>query len=204
MAKVKICGLFRPEDIEAVNLYRPDYIGFILNFPKSHRNISPAYAALLRQQLDSAISAVGVTVNQPKETVAELLQSGSIDIAQLHGQETPEDICWLQKHTGKPVWKAFRIRSEADLEQAKQSPADLIVLDNGCGTGEVFDWSLIHTIDRPFALAGGLCAENIRDALKLYPDVLDISGGAETDKRKDPKKIQILIETIRSLSRCRM
>lgn len=52
MTKIKICGLFQPEDIEAVNLYQPDFAGFIINFPKSHRNISPADLKQLKSKLD--------------------------------------------------------------------------------------------------------------------------------------------------------
>lgn len=202
MAGIKICGLSRLQDIAAVNQYQPDYIGFILNFPKSHRSITPEQAKRLKAQLDPAIPAVGVTVNQPLEQVAALLSDGIIDIAQLHGQETADDIRWLQAHTGKPIWKAFRIRTQADLEAAKASPADMILLDNGYGTGEQFDWTLVRDIGRPFALAGGLRLDNICDALKMSPDILDISSGAETDRVKDPEKIHSLIETIRSLSSC--
>ena len=85
--KVKICGLSRPSDIAAVNQYRPDYAGFIINFPKSHRSCTPEQVQALHAQLSPDIPAVGVTVNQPLDTVASLLEQGIIDIAQLHGQE---------------------------------------------------------------------------------------------------------------------
>lgn len=197
--KVKICGLRRPEDIAAVNQYRPDYVGFIINFPKSHRNVSPEQVKALKAQLSPDIPAVGVTVNQPIDTVAALLESGTIDIAQLHGQESADDIRALQQRTGKPVWKAFRIRTSEDLEAARTSPADLVLLDNGYGTGETFDWTLVRDIGRPFALAGGLSIENITDAAKMQPDILDISSGAETDGFKDPEKIRALVYMVRSL-----
>lgn len=197
--KVKICGLRRPEDIAAVNQYHPDYVGFIINFPKSHRNLSPEQVMALKAQLSPDIPAVGVTVNQPIETVAALLENGTIDIAQLHGQEDADDIRTLQQRTGKPVWKAFRIRTAEDLETARTSPADLVLLDNGYGTGETFDWTLVRDIGRPFALAGGLSIENITDAAKMQPDILDISSGAETDGFKDPEKIRALVHMVRSL-----
>ena len=75
--KIKICGLSRPADIEAVNRYQPDYAGFILNFPKSFRNITPEQAKQLHSMLSDSIPAVGVTVNQPPETAAFLsIQTG--------------------------------------------------------------------------------------------------------------------------------
>ena len=72
--KVKICGLSRPSDIAAVNQYRPDYAGFIINFPKSHRSCTPEQVQALHAQLSPDIPAVGVTVNQPLGTVASLLE----------------------------------------------------------------------------------------------------------------------------------
>lgn len=197
--KVKICGLSRPADIEAVNQYLPDYAGFIINFPKSHRNCTPEQVQALHAQLSDSIPAVGVTVNQPLETVAALLEQGVIDIAQLHGQEDESYICELKRRTGKPVWKAFRIRSADDLDAARASSADMILLDNGYGTGETFDWTLVRDIGRPFILAGGLCESNISDAAKMQPDAMDISSGVETNRVKDPEKIRILIERIRSI-----
>lgn len=197
--KVKICGLSRPADIEAVNQFQPDYAGFIINFPKSHRNCTPEQVQALHAQLSDSIPAVGVTVNQPLETVAALLEQGVIDIAQLHGQEDEAYICELKRRTGKPVWKAFRIQSADDLDAARASSADMILLDNGYGTGETFDWTLVRDIGRPFILAGGLCESNISDAAKMRPDAMDISSGVETNRVKDPEKIRTLIERIRSI-----
>jgi phosphoribosylanthranilate isomerase len=197
--KIKICGLRRPEDIDMVNQYRPDYIGFIIHFPKSHRNISPEQALALHRRLSPDIPAVGVTVNQPLAFNASLLQDGIVDIIQLHGQESDEDVRALQKQTGKPVWKAFRIRSQADLDAAAASSADLVLLDNGYGTGNAFDWTLLRDIGRPFALAGGLHSENMIDAARMHPYLMDLSSGAETNGVKDEKKIQKLVEIARRI-----
>ena len=196
MTKIKICGLFRLCDIEAVNAARPDYCGFIINFPKSHRNVSPDQVRALRAGLAAGITPVGVFVNQPVEEMAALLNDGTISIAQLHGQEDEACIAALRAATGgKPVWKAFKIRSEADVAAARASSADLVILDNGYGTGQVFDWSLAGGIDRPFLLAGGLTPENIPDAItQLHPFGLDISSGVETEKKKDPQKILAAVQ----------
>ena len=193
--KVKICGLSRPSDIAAVNQYRPDYA----NFPKSHRSCTPEQVQALHARLSPDIPAVGVTVNQPLGTVASLLEQGIIDIALLHGQEDDAYIQALQARTGKPIWKAFRIRSTDDLDAARASSADMILLDNGYGTGETFDWTLVRDIGRPFILAGGLREENIQDAAAMQPDAMDISSGAETNRVKDPEKIRALINIIRSI-----
>lgn len=199
MTKIKICGLYRPEDIHYVNLARPDWCGFIINFSRSHRNLSPGRVRILRQYLDSAVIPVGVFVNQRVEDVAALLNDGTISIAQLHGQEDPAYIAALRRLApGKPVWRAFKIRTEADLEAANASPADLVILDNGYGTGETFDWSLAGGVTRPYLLAGGLTPENIPQAVRqLRPYGLDISSGVETEKKKDFPKIQAAVNAAR-------
>lgn len=86
MTKIKICGLKRIEDIEAANALRPDYIGFVFaDF--SHRYVNKETAAKLKEKLSREIKAVGVFVNENVSFVAELLNDGVIDIAQLHGDE---------------------------------------------------------------------------------------------------------------------
>jgi phosphoribosylanthranilate isomerase len=200
MTKIKLCGLYRPEDITAVNAARPDYCGFIINFPKSHRHVTPEQVRALRADLDPAVTPVGVFVNQPVETVAALQNDGTITVAQLHGQEDEDYIAALRAATGgKPVWKAFKIRSEADLAAANASSADMVILDNGYGTGQTFDWSLAGGITRPFFLAGGLTPENIPAAIaQLDPTGLDLSSGVETDKKKDPEKMLAAVRAARA------
>lgn len=191
MTKIKICGLYRPCDIEYVNAAKPDWCGFIINFPKSHRSLTPERVRALRRGLDGAVTPVGVFVDQPVETVAELLNDGTISVAQLHGHEDAAYIAALRAAAlGYPVWKAFKVRGPEDLTAANASPADLVLLDNGRGTGETFDWSLAGGVTRPCLLAGGLTPENIPEAVRrLHPFGLDISSGVETDGKKDCAKI---------------
>ena len=94
----------------------------------------------------------------------------------------------------------FKIRNYSDIETAVRSPADLILLDNGFGTGERFDWNIIGEIDRPFALAGGICLENMEEAVnKIRPYLIDISSGVESDRKKDPDKIKAAVKLTHSL-----
>lgn len=83
--KIKICGLKRPEDITYVNEAKPDYCGFIIEFPKSSRNVTGDQVRILIAELDKNIIPVGVFVNAAPERVEELLLDGTIRIAQLHG-----------------------------------------------------------------------------------------------------------------------
>lgn len=83
LSRIKICGLQTEEDIAMVNELKPDFVGFIVNFPKSHRSKMEQEVKILRQKLDSSIKAVGVFVNEPEETVIRMLKEGIIDVAQL-------------------------------------------------------------------------------------------------------------------------
>ncbi len=199
MTRIKLCGLTRPEDIEAANALTPDYIGFVF-VEKSRRYIAPEIAARLRERLNPEIPATGVFVNAPPEQVAELLNKDTIQIAQLHGQEDEAYIRALRALTDRPIWKAFKITSPGDLAAAAVSSADLVLLDNGPGgTGESFDWALLrdfHT--RPYVLAGGLNPENAAAAIAaLRPFGLDVSSGIESEGRKDPGKMEKFVRAVR-------
>ena len=200
MTLIKICGLSRECDIDYVNEAKPDYIGFILHFPQSRRNITDDRAAQLRRRLSPEIRAVGVFVDQPVETVLAAADKIGLDVIQLHGHEDDAYIAALRGETPLPVWKAFRVRRAEDLAAAEKSLADEVLLDNGYGTGEVFDWTLASGFSRPFLLAGGLTPDNLASAIRtLRPKLADISSGVETDGVKDRDKIHAAVRAARSL-----
>ena len=119
---------------------------------------------------------------------------------QLHGNEDDAYLAALREITGAQIIKAFRIRTQADVQTAKQSAADIILLDSGTGTGKVFDWTLLSGITRPYLLAGGLNPENAAEAVvTLHPAGVDVSSGVETDSRKDPEKIRAFVRAVRGL-----
>lgn len=198
MTKIKLCGLTRPCDIAWANELRPDYIGFVFA-KKSKRYAAPELAAQLKALLNPEIQAVGVFVNEDVDTVAELLRAGIIDVAQLHGKEDESYIAALRAKTDKPIFKAFRIDSEADVAKANASSADFVLLDSGNGgTGTVFDWQLLQGIARPYFLAGGLHPGNIGEAVKaLKPFGVDVSSGIETDGLKDQAKMAQFVQAVR-------
>ena len=196
--KIKLCGLTRPCDIEAVNELQPDYIGFVFA-KKSRRYVSPEKAEELKAMLAPGIQAVGVFVNEEPEQIAALLEAGTLDVAQLHGQEGEREIRRLRELTDHPLIQAFRIDTEQDVERANASTADYVLLDSGAGgTGTVFDWDLLQAIRRPYFLAGGLDTENLGTVrAKLNPYGVDVSSGIETDGYKDKKKMTAFVAAAR-------
>lgn len=200
--KIKLCGMFRGCDIDYANEAKPDYIGFILGFPKSHRNIDMGTARQLRSQLSPKIKAVGVFVNSPETTCAEYANRGIIDVIQLHGGEDAEFIRRLRELTDAPIIKAAKIRTPEDIRAVQRLGADFVLLDNGTGTGEMFDHSLLDgaEIRQPFFLAGGLTPENLRQAAEsARPYCVDLSSGVETEKLKDREKMLEAVRIIREL-----
>ena len=210
--KIKLCGLSRPQDIETANALMPDYVGFVFA-RRSRRYISPETAAALRKQLNSAIQTVGVFTDEEPECVVALVREHIIDMIQLHGHEDGDYISYLRTLTSAPIIQAVCIRNESDLERAQKSPADLILLDSAAGgSGVSFDWSILS---RPYFLAGGLTAENVRDALSAAlpyaltaaapcalastaPYAVDVSSGIETDGWKDKIKMEQFVRAVRS------
>lgn len=197
MTKIKLCGLSRPCDIETANELKPEYIGFVFA-QKSKRYVELEKAVQLKQLLSSDIQAVGVFVDETPEVVAELLNSGVIDVVQLHGREDKAYIERLRQHTDKPIIKAFQIKSQQDLTEAEHCTADYVLLDSGAGTGKVFDWTVLKNIRRPYFLAGGLSPDNVGEAIKLlHPFAVDVSSGIETDNLKDKEKAAAFIAAVR-------
>ncbi|MBO4494768.1 MAG: phosphoribosylanthranilate isomerase [Clostridiales bacterium] len=195
---VKFCGMQRKEDIDAVNEIKPDLAGFIL-VPGRRRYVEPKTLEELKAELDPAIRAVGVFIDEEISVVTDLLKRGIIDIAQLHGNESSEYIRELKKTTGAKVIKAIGIHDDSDLQKVEECEADMVLLDSpGGGTGETFNWRRLQEVKRPFILAGGLNTENIEEAIRtIHPYGVDVSSGIETDGKKDAEKMRSFMEIAR-------
>ena len=197
MTRIKLCGLKRQCDIDYVNELLPDYIGFVF-WQKSKRNVDFETARTLRQRLNDGITPVGVFVNEKTENIEYLVKENIIDMVQLHGSEDNDYIEELRKKVSCPIIKAFQIKTAEDIEAAKNSIADYIMLDSGTGSGVTFDHSLISGIDRKFFLAGGLDSENVYDKILLYaPFAVDASSSLETDGVKDKDKMTAFVKAVR-------
>lgn len=201
--QIKICGIRRREDCGYVNEAMPDYAGFIF-WDKSFRNVDMLQAYKLRKWINQRIQTVGVFVNEAPEYIYGIAKTGIINVVQLHGTESPEYVDYLRQIVPvyTRIWKAYKVRSTEDIEEALRSNADRILLDNGYGTGQCFDQSLLNDERlkaRGFILAGGMTPENIPEAISRYaPDMIDISSGVETDRLKDRDKIIRAVQAVRN------
>lgn len=203
----------KPCDIEYANRVKPDFVGFI--FANTRRKISAAQAKQFREALDAEIPAVGVFVNEDISVITSLMQNGCIDLIQLHGEEDADYIRRLREVCDVPVIKAVKVQTVEQIRQAAALPVDYLLLDTyrkGVlgGTGEAFDWELLREakaaagdaaegelFGKPYFLAGGLHAGNLREAAALGSYGLDISSGIETDGSKDFTKMVEVMELVR-------
>lgn len=215
MQKIKLCGMMKPCDIEYANRIKPDFVGFI--FANTRRKISAAQAKQFREALDAEIPAVGVFVNEDIPVITSLVQNGCIDMIQLHGEEDADYIGRLREVCDVPVIKAVKVQTVEQIRQAAALPVDYLLLDTyrkGVlgGTGEAFDWELLREakaaagdtaegelFGKPYFLAGGLHAGNLREAAALGSYGLDVSSGIETDGSKDFTKMVKVMELVRKL-----
>lgn len=201
MTRIKICGLTRQEDIEAVNRFLPDYVGFV--FAPGRRQVTGEQAADLRRMLRKEICPVGVFVNEPEDVMVRLAEQGIIRMIQLHGQETPELVERLHDRLPSvPVIRAVRMEPGHRLDEWQQSAADYLLLDAGAGgTGTMFDHGLLEGLGhltKPWFLAGGMNPGNAAEAVRrFHPFGIDVSSGVETDGKKDERKIESMIRSVR-------
>lgn len=203
----------KPCDIEYANRVKPDLVGFV--FANTRRKISATQAKQFREALDAEIPTVGVFVNEDIPVIASLVQDGCIDMIQLHGEEDADYIRRLREICDVPVIKAVKVQTVEQIRQVAALPVDYLLLDTyrkGVlgGTGEAFDWELLREakaaagdtaegelFGKPYFLAGGLHAGNLREAAALGSYGLDVSSGIETDGSKDFTKMVEVMELVR-------
>ena len=197
MTKVKLCGLFRDEDIDYVNIIKPDYTGFVF-WDKSRRNLTKEKARKFKEKIDKDIKVAGVFVDADIDFVADLYNEKIIDYAQLHGAEDDKYINELRVAApGIVIVKSFKTDDES-IRKALESKADYIIFDPGKGDGMTFEWERLKGFKRDYFLAGGLNSDNVRKAIDtLDPYAVDVSSGIETGGIKDFEKMKAFTECVR-------
>jgi phosphoribosylanthranilate isomerase len=205
--KIKICGITDKKDALEVAKLKPDYLGFIF-YSKSQRFVKPGLAKEIisnaRKLPKNKILFVGVFVDQSIKEVKQIIKTCGLDVAQLHGRETPKYVVELKKICKKncEVWKTIIIKSKEDMQKVRiyREVADKILFDRGLGSGKTVDLSVIRreTID---ILAGGLGVGNIKSILnRVSPGIVDANSKLELSPgRKEISSVKEFIKKARQI-----
>ena len=218
MLQVKICGITRVEQGEAIAQLGATALGYIC-VEKSPRYITPEHIAPITAAvftLNSKVDHFGVFANAPLSEIITVTQLARLTVIQLHGDETPatcqllRDALKHSKLSKVKLVKALRIRTTEDLALAlSYEPfVDTLLLDayhpdQLGGTGKTLDWQTLQNFSpgRPWFLAGGLTSDNVLSALaQLSPNGIDLSSGVERSPgNKDLNKVSRLFEQLKSI-----
>jgi indole-3-glycerol phosphate synthase/phosphoribosylanthranilate isomerase len=202
---VKVCGITTVEDGLAAARLGADAVGLVF-WPRSPRWVDRDKARQISRALPPFVLRVGVFVDAAPEWVARTAEDVGLDVLQLHGRETPEEVARLPRR----VIKAVRVGEGFAPEEALryEGHAGGILLDTRTdglpgGTGQAFDWSHARKVRENVSflgLAGGLTADNVHMALAaVRPDLVDVSSGVESSPgRKDPGKMRAFLEAVRA------
>ncbi len=207
----KICGLSTPDTLDAAIKRGASHVGFVF-FSKSPRNLTPDRAASLAARLPAHVKSVGLFVDPTADDLDQTLSSVRLDILQLHGDETPQTVARIAKTHSRDVWKAVAVRTAADRDAAARfiGAASMILYDakppEGAdlpgGNGLRFDWTLLsgHRHPLPWALSGGLDADNVAEAIRITgAPLVDVSSGVESAPGvKDVDKIAAFLKAARA------
>jgi phosphoribosylanthranilate isomerase len=195
---VKICGITSAADALAAMQAGADAIGLMF-YEGSPRHVTIEAAAEIARQLPPFAIKVGVFVNAPEELVLRAITECGLNLAQFHGEETP-DYC-----ARFPVMtiKAVRVRDAESLKPLADYHTDAFLLDAYApdklgGTGASFNWDLAieaQKLGKPIFLAGGLTPENVAEAVRrVRPYAVDVSSGVESSPgKKDPQKVAAFV-----------
>ncbi len=208
--QVKICGITTDEALAAAIGAGADYVGFVF-FAKSPRHVGLAAAARLAETARGRIRTVALLVDPSDDDLAAVLDEVAPDVIQLHGSETPGRVARLRLRAARPILKAVKVATAADIIAASAFPAaDMYLFDakpakNASlpgGNGIPFDWPLLAQTppDRPFMLSGGLTADNVAEAILVTrPHAVDTSSGVErAPGDKDPDAIFRFVQSAKA------
>lgn len=201
---VKICGITKEMEIDALNKLQPEYIGFV--FAESKRKVTIEVALKFHDKINKNIKTVGVFRNNSKDEILNILKYIPLDVVQLHGNENEDFIKYIRDKSGKEVWKAFSINTKEDLNIALNSSVDTILLDGiNPGSGETFSWDILKNliVNKKIILAGGINEDNVSKAIEIVnPWGVDVSTGVENidvhgNRYKDENKMKNFICKVR-------
>jgi phosphoribosylanthranilate isomerase len=190
--EAKICGLSTPETVDAAVKSGARWVGFV-TYPRSPRHIDLETLRALGARVPKHVGRVGLFVDADDALLDARLATGALDMLQLHGNEMPGRVAAIRLRTGKPVMKAIKVITRADVERgiaAYAAIVDRLMFDAAEGTlpggnAQAFDWTVLSgiTVPVPWMLAGGLMPGNVAEAVRISgaPGV-DVSSGVEANR----------------------
>ena len=215
---VKICGMTRPQDAELAASLGASAVGFVF-WPGSPRSVSAATAKAIAASVPANVLKVGVFVDQPATDITRIMDEAGLDVAQLHGRESPEYCRQLMARLnadaaeadGSPAYPSKRtifkaVAPENGSVNIDDVDPEIILLvdahdpERFGGTGKTVNWDSAREIaaTRRTILAGGLNAANIQLAVRtVRPYGVDVSSGVESAPGiKDPSRLRSFFEAL--------
>lgn len=198
--KIKVCGLTRPQDVQAAVKAGVDAIGFV--FTASPRRISIERAIELSAYATGGVLRVGLFLDQDRSEIEKVTAAVPLDILQFHGSESEREcsafkLPWLKAVAMEDANSIMR--AERDFPGAAGLLLDSHSKGKRGGSGQLFDWSLARPVMKPIWLAGGLNADNVKRAIRtVRPYAVDVSSGVESEPGiKDSSRISAFVEAVR-------
>tara|TARA_A100001015_G_scaffold277677_1_gene337096 strand:+ start:1012 stop:1629 length:618 start_codon:yes stop_codon:yes gene_type:complete len=201
--KLKVCGLSNPNDVKICVDYNVNFCGFILNFPKSHRNISYEKAKKLLSINKNKTQYVGVLVEPNLEELKKFSQL-ELDYFQLYGQYDNKSLISIKKRFKKKIISALQVTNKSDIETYKnlQDESDIVLWDSSGyekSLGWNHNWIKDIKIKGEKMVAGNITKDKLKNLSKLA-DIIDVSGALETNKVKDIKKIVEFVTCVKKIN----
>ena len=200
--KTKICGIsdFKTLQFLTSHLFPPQFIGFIINFPKSKRYV-PFKKLIKLIKVDKKNSLYVAVLVKPDEILLEKIKELPFDYYQIYNC-TPEEIKFIKEKYNKKIITALTINNKADVEKYTlyKEVTDIYLFDSkGYEKSLSFNHKLIKDIktDNELMIAGNIQIDDNLENYKKIADIIDISGGLETFGLKDISKIEIFLKKIK-------
>ncbi|MBA3636999.1 MAG: phosphoribosylanthranilate isomerase [Rubrobacteraceae bacterium] len=196
MMLVKVCGITNAGDARVAAAAGADAVGLV--FADSPRRVGVEDARRISTALPENVIRVGVFVDEEPAEVLRISREVGLDLAQLHGDETPDTVTAVRE-SGVKVMKALRVRDAASIDALDGYEADLFLLDAYSekargGTGERFDWRVAKSLRGRdnIVVSGGLGPENVREAVEFFePYGVDASSSLEDEPgRKNGERVR--------------
>ena len=214
--KIKVCCIKSIEEADLAIQMGASAIGLVSEMPSGPGVISEELAAQISAAIPTGINKFLLTSKEESDSIISQQRRVGADTLQLCNQLSLAQYEELRRAIPRvSLVQVLHVLGEETLEEALRigPNVDGILLDSGNpnapvkelgGTGRVHNWEIskkiVEAVKTPVFLAGGLNANNIRDAIHVVrPFGVDVCSGVRTDGNLDRKKLSAFFEAIRSL-----